>query len=49
MMLNIADDNTREHLRAVVDTPISARRFLRELTDLVAERGKQGFQRLSHL
>ena len=39
-LLNIVDDVTRERLRAVVDTSISGRRVVRELTDLVAERGK---------
>lgn len=38
-VLNIVDDITRECLRAVVDTSISGRRVVRELTDLVAERG----------
>jgi len=38
-VLNIVDDVTRECLRAVVDTSISGRRVVRELTDLVAERG----------
>ncbi len=38
-ILNIVDDVTRECLRAVVDTSISGRRVVRELTDLVAERG----------
>ena len=31
---------TRECIRAVVDTSISGRRVVRELTDLIAERGK---------
>ena len=39
-VLNIVDDVTRECLRAVVDTSISGRRVVRELTDLIAERGK---------
>ena len=39
-VLNIVDDVTRECLRAVVDTSISGRRVVRELTDLVAERGR---------
>ena len=39
-VLNIVDDVTRECLRAVVDTSISGRRVVRELADLVAERGK---------
>ena len=38
-MLNIVDDVTRECIRAVVDTSISGRRVVRELADLVAERG----------
>nr|ALG05363.2 transponase B2 [uncultured bacterium 5H7] len=33
---------TRECLRAVPDTSISGRRVVRELTDLIAERGKPG-------
>uniref|UniRef100_UPI0035C6BB47 integrase core domain-containing protein n=1 Tax=Sphingobium yanoikuyae TaxID=13690 RepID=UPI0035C6BB47 len=36
------DDVTRECLRAVPDTSISGRRVVRELTDLIAERGKPG-------
>ena len=39
-VLNIVDDVTRECLRAVADTSISGRRVVRELTDLVAERGR---------
>lgn len=39
-VLNIVDDVTRECLRAVPDTSISGRRIVRELTDLIAERGK---------
>ncbi len=39
-VLNIVDDVTRECLRAVVDTSISGRRVIRELTDLIAERGR---------
>ncbi len=38
-VLNIVDDVTRECLRAVVDTSISGRRVVRELVDLVVERG----------
>lgn len=38
-VLNIVDDVTRECLRAVVDTSISGRRVVHELTDLIAERG----------
>ena len=39
-ILNIVNDVTRECLAAVVDTSISGRRVVRELTDLIAERGK---------
>lgn len=39
-MLNVVDDVTRECLAAVVDTSISGKRVVRELTDLVAWRGK---------
>ncbi len=38
-ILNIVDDVTRECLRAVLDTSISGKRVVRELGDLVAERG----------
>ena len=38
-VLNVVDDVTRECLRAVVDTSISGRRVVRELGDLIAERG----------
>ena len=38
-VLNIVDDMTRECIRAVVATSISGRRVVRELTDLIAERG----------
>ncbi|WP_443029579.1 IS3 family transposase [Sphingomonas sp. T1] len=38
-ILNIVDDVTRECLRAVLDTSISGKRVVRELSDLVAERG----------
>ena len=38
-ILNIVDDVTRECLRAVLDTSISGRRVVRELADLIAERG----------
>ena len=41
-VLNIVDDVTRECLRAVVDTSISGKRVVRELVDLVAERGRPG-------
>ena len=39
-VLNIVDDVTRACLRAVVDTSISGRLVVRELTDLIAERGR---------
>ena len=39
-VLNIVDDVTRECLAAIPDTSISGRRVARELTDLIAERGK---------
>jgi len=39
---NIVDDVTRECLRAVPHTSSSGRRVVRELTDLIAERGKPG-------
>ncbi len=38
-VLNIVDDVTRECLRAVVNTSISGQRVVRELTDLIGERG----------
>ena len=38
-ILNIVDDVTRECLRAVVDTSISGKRVVRELADLIDERG----------
>ena len=38
-ILNIVDDVTRECLRAVLDTSISGKRVVRELGELVAERG----------
>lgn len=41
-VLNIVDDVTRECLRAVPDTSISGRRVVRELTALIAMRGKPG-------
>ena len=41
-VLNIVDDVTRECLRAVPDTSISGRRVVRELADLIAERGNPG-------
>lgn len=40
--LNIVDDVTSECLHAVPDTSISGRRVVRELTELIAERGKPG-------
>ena len=41
-ILNIVDDVTRECLAAVPDTSISGMRVARELTDLIARRGKPG-------
>ncbi|EQA97205.1 hypothetical protein L286_23025 [Sphingobium sp. HDIP04] len=41
-VLNIVDDVTRECLRAVPDTSISGRRVVRELSELIAGRGKPG-------
>ena len=38
-ILNIVDDVTRECLRAVLDTSISGKRVVRELGNLIAERG----------
>jgi transposase InsO family protein len=38
-ILNSVDDMTRECLRAVLDTSISGKRVVRELGDLIAERG----------
>ncbi len=38
-ILNIVDDVTRECLRAVLDTSISGKRVMRELSYLIAERG----------
>jgi putative transposase len=38
-IFNIVDDVTRECLRAIADTSISGRRVVRELAELVAERG----------
>ena len=38
-VLNVVDDVTRECLAAVVDTSISGRRVVRELSDLIARRG----------
>ena len=41
-VLNIVDDVTRECLAAIPDTSISGRRVARELTNLIARRGKPG-------
>ena len=41
-LLNLVDDVTRECLAAVLDTPICGKRVVRELTDLIAVRGKPG-------
>ena len=41
-MLNVVDDVTRECLAAVPDTSISGRRVVRELIELIAQRGKPG-------
>jgi putative transposase len=41
-VLNVVDDVTRECLGAIPDTSISGKRVVRELTALVAERGKPG-------
>lgn len=41
-ILNIVDDVTRECLAAIPDTSISGRRVARELTTLIASRGKPG-------
>ena len=41
-ILNIVDDVTRECLAAIPDTSISGLRVARELTTLIAERGKPG-------
>ena len=41
-VLNVVDDVTRECLAAVPDTSISGKRVARELTDLIAVRGKPG-------
>jgi putative transposase len=41
-VLNIVDDVTRECLAAIPDTSISGRRVARELTELIARRGKPG-------
>jgi putative transposase len=39
-VFNVVDDMTRECLAAVPDTSISGKRVVRELTDLIARRGK---------
>jgi putative transposase len=41
-VLNVVDDLTRECLAAVPDTSISGKRVMRELTELIARRGKLG-------
>lgn len=41
-VLNIVDDVTRECLAAIPDTSISGKRVVRELTELIAVRGKPG-------
>ena len=41
-IFNVIDDVTKECLAAVVDTSISGRRVARELTALIARRGKPG-------
>ena len=41
-VLNIVDDVTRECLAAIPDTSISGRRVARELTIIIASRGKPG-------
>ena len=41
-VLNVVDDVTRECLAAVPDTSISGRRVMRELTELIAQRGRPG-------
>ena len=41
-VLNIVDDVTRECLAAIPDTSISGRRVARELTDIIAWRGRPG-------
>ena len=47
-VLNVVDDVTRECLVAVPDTSISGKRVVRELTALIAQRGKPGMPRLWH-
>ena len=39
-LLNIVDDVTCECIRALVDTSISGKRVVRELANLIAERGR---------
>ncbi len=41
-MLNVVDNVTQECLAAVPDTSISGHRVVRELTQLIAQRGKPG-------
>jgi transposase InsO family protein len=41
-ILNVVDDVTKECLGAIPDTSISGRRVARELTAIIAERGKPG-------
>jgi putative transposase len=41
-VLNVVDDVTRECLVAVPDTSISGKRVVRELTELIVQRGKPG-------
>lgn len=41
-VINVVDDVTRECLAALPDTSICGERMLRELTDLMAMRGKPG-------
>ena len=41
-VLNVVDNVTRECLAAVPDTSISGRRVVRELTQLIEQRGKPG-------
>ena len=41
-VLNVVDDVTRECLAAVPDTSISGHRVVRELIQLIAQRGKPG-------
>ena len=41
-ILNIVDDVTKECLGAIADTSLSGRRVARELTSIIARRGKPG-------